>query len=143
MKRQSLAHITGVVLASLALVGGASAAVEVDFPVTPKAQHANVVQDNYLGISWELASFDTLCESLEQASHSSIRGQTTTMFNALTYGFLLNRGKERLPAPASYAELPFQPPRPHLSSAPHPSGRQLHGFLNLRRFQERYHAHHH
>ncbi|EIM92835.1 uncharacterized protein STEHIDRAFT_136561 [Stereum hirsutum FP-91666 SS1] len=60
MKRQNLAHITGVVLTSLALVGGASAAVEVDFPVTPKAQHANVVQDNYLGISWELASFDTL-----------------------------------------------------------------------------------
>lgn len=29
--------------------------------------HANVVQDNFLGISWELSSFDTLCES-----HSSI-----------------------------------------------------------------------
>lgn len=25
--------------------------------------HANVVQDNFLGISWELSSFDTLCES--------------------------------------------------------------------------------
>lgn len=63
MTRQNLAYCTGVVLTTLALAGCASAAVEVNFPFTPKAQHANVVQDNFLGISWELASFDTLCES--------------------------------------------------------------------------------
>lgn len=63
MTGQNLAYFTGVVLTSLALTGCASATVEVSFPVTPQAQHANVVQDNFLGISWELASFDTLCES--------------------------------------------------------------------------------
>lgn len=77
MTRQTLTSVTGVLLTSLVLVGGVSAAVKVDFPATLKAQHANVVQDNFLGISWELASFDTLCESTLSLFRASIRGRTT------------------------------------------------------------------
>jgi len=55
--------ITGALVASLALFGAAHAAVDVDltyFPTNPAGSIANVVLDNYMGISWELSSFNTL-----------------------------------------------------------------------------------
>lgn len=57
--------ITGALVASLALAGAARAAVDVDltyFPTNPAGSIANVVLDNYMGISFELSSFNTLCE---------------------------------------------------------------------------------
>lgn len=38
--------------------------INVTFPLSPpKSSLLNVVQDNFLGVSWELSSFDTLCRS--------------------------------------------------------------------------------
>lgn len=38
--------------------------INITFPARPpNASLYNVVQDNFLGISWELSSFDTLCTS--------------------------------------------------------------------------------
>lgn len=54
--------LTGALVASLALAGFSSAAIEVRFPETPQGTYANVVLDNYMGTSWELSSFNTLCE---------------------------------------------------------------------------------
>lgn len=59
--------ITGALVASLALAGAARAAVDVTvdltyFPTNPAGSIANVVLDNYMGISFELSSFNTLCE---------------------------------------------------------------------------------
>lgn len=53
--------LTGALVASLALAGAVSAVIEVDFPETPQGKYANVVLDNYMGTSWELSSFNTLC----------------------------------------------------------------------------------
>lgn len=42
--------------------------------------HANIVQDNFLGISWELSSFDTLCESHPPIPFFTPRSLVSSMF---------------------------------------------------------------
>lgn len=54
--------IMGALVASLTFAGVVSATIEVKFPETPQGTYANVVLDNYMGTSWELSSFNTLCE---------------------------------------------------------------------------------
>ena len=39
--------------------------IRVQVPRTPPANVTHSVQDNFIGISYELSSFDTLCASLE------------------------------------------------------------------------------
>lgn len=51
------------VLASLLSPLSAAALVNITFPTKPPSVALlNVVEDNFIGISWELSSFDTLCE---------------------------------------------------------------------------------
>ena len=43
----------------------AGPALNVTFPTQPPASSlANIIEDHFIGISYELSSFDTLCESL-------------------------------------------------------------------------------
>jgi hypothetical protein len=43
----------------------AGPALNVTFPTQPPASAlANIIEDHFIGISYELSSFDTLCESL-------------------------------------------------------------------------------
>ena len=58
--RISLLSILVIRLSHYARAG--NPAVDVTFPEKPAAGHAMMVQDNFLGISFELSSFDTLCK---------------------------------------------------------------------------------
>ena len=62
--------LPAALFASLVLGQTASSNLNVSFPnQLSNAALGNVVQDNFLGISFELSSFDTLCQCL-QHSHS-------------------------------------------------------------------------
>lgn len=100
--------ITGALVASLALFGAAHAAVDVDltyFPTNPAGSIANVVLDNYMGISWELSSFNTLCES-------HLRSPSCTPISYTSFAFL--RGQQHLRHTQGHAELPLQHRSSHL-----------------------------
>lgn len=54
---------SNIILLLLALVCVDAATIIVEFPEkAPSSALTNVVDDNFLGISFELSSFDTLCE---------------------------------------------------------------------------------
>lgn len=50
-----------LVALSAAIVTVAKPPVNISFPEQPTREQANVVDDNFIGISFELSSFDTLC----------------------------------------------------------------------------------
>lgn len=57
------ALLAGALLATASVIHAQDAPVVVTVPERPSlAALANVVQDNFIGVSWELSSFDTLCE---------------------------------------------------------------------------------
>lgn len=119
--------ITGTL--ALALAGLTRAAVEVDFPATLDERHANVVQDNYLGISWELSAFDTLCESSVLSCVHCTHALTRLVMELIDP--TLNRGKHILQRSTCYAELPIEYPRTHLTPSPHSHRWQFHGLIHL------------
>lgn len=65
------------ILAALFAYSSANA-IDVNFPAPPS--NPNIIKDNYLGISWEISSFDTLCEykiAAYKTANKICRGKNT------------------------------------------------------------------
>jgi len=49
------------ILSSFFILARAEPPINITFPSQPPEAQYNVINDNFIGISWELSSFDTLC----------------------------------------------------------------------------------
>jgi hypothetical protein len=73
MSPRSLFVYLLTVFLTISHIRAASEPLNVTFPVTPPASAlSNVVEDHFIGVSYELSSFDTLCKPHELAILSSL-----------------------------------------------------------------------